>query len=464
MSNERYRLSSTPQSARPPALHGLRSLQFKASLWIVLLILSVSVAIMSLSLQATRTAMLETEANRTRQLAACLATSEAREVAAQDREALLKSANSIVRTQCIAYVAFAQKDGRVLASAESCAGLLAGATTGTGADTRLRLRLLDKLEPKGKGRQNIPCLEVTVPVLNPSELRADAAPRAPIGYLCVAMDITDTQSRLNGIAGELGRIAIGILLLVVPCSLLATRRIVAPLRELAQAAHAIARGSLNARAPVYSRDEIGQLARTFNSMADQVARTQSDLLELNADLERRVAQRTRDLQEQAARDPLTGLYNRRYFGEVITREFAAAERYGSDLTCLMFDVDRFKDINDRYGHRMGDKVLIALGESISAELRTADVAARFGGDEFILLLPQTAADQAAVLADRIVARFAEHVAESAPGVTATLSIGVASLRTTRSRSSEALIHEADVALYAAKEGGRNRTMQAVGAA
>lgn len=157
-----------------------------------------------------------------------------------------------------------------------------------------------------------------------------------------------------------------------------------------------------------------------------------ELLKLNAELEERVQQRTQDLEDLAARDPLTGLYNRRYFGEVITREFAAAERYGEDLTCLMFDLDHFKLINDRFGHRTGDGILITLGSAIAGELRGSDVAARFGGDEFILLLPKTPAAAASRLADRIVAAFMDQVSDAHPGVNPTLSIGVASLRTTRS--------------------------------
>lgn len=464
MPDERRKAFSPIRQSQAPGLDGLRSLQFKASLLVVLLILSISIAGMSLSLQATRAALLATETAHARELAASLAASEEREVFTGDREALLKSANHITRMRGIAYIAFAAKDGRLLASAETSAGLLSDILTGTPADSRLKLGPLDQPHIRRLARVDIPCVEVTVPIKNPNELRADVPPRSPVGYLRFGLDLSDTQLRLAQMAAELGRITIAVLLLVVPCSLVATRRIVGPLHELSCAAHAIAGGSLDARAPIYSQDEIGQLAQTFNFMADRVTRTQLELRELNADLECRVAQRTRDLEEQAARDPLTSLYNRRHFAEVITREFAAAERYGHDLTCLMFDVDRFKSINDRYGHRTGDKVLIALANAISAELRTADVGARFGGDEFVLLLPQTTASQASMLVDRIVNRFDDTVAQFIPGVGATVSIGVASLRTTRARSSESLIHEADVALYAAKEGGRNRATQAVGAA
>jgi diguanylate cyclase (GGDEF)-like protein len=103
---------------------------------------------------------------------------------------------------------------------------------------------------------------------------------------------------------------------------------------------------------------------------------------------------------------------------------------------------------------------MALASAIAGERRGADVAARFGGDEFVLVLPQTESVSAANLADRISQRFENEVHRLHPGITPTLSIGAASLRTTRARSSESLIHEADLALYAAKQGGRNRLMEA----
>jgi diguanylate cyclase (GGDEF)-like protein len=251
-----------------------------------------------------------------------------------------------------------------------------------------------------------------------------------------------------------------VVLLVVPISLMITRHVISPLNELARTARAIADGAKDTRAHVASRNEIGEVAEALNMMADRVTASNQELMDLNADLEQRVTDRTRELEELASRDPLTGLYNRRHFGEVITREFASAERYDADLTCIMFDVDHFKETNDRFGHRTGDGVLTLLAEAISCELRESDVAARFGGDEFILLLPQTSARSASSLADRIVSRFSHGLKQTFPDVPATLSIGVASLRATHAPSSEALIHEADVALYTAKESGRNRTIAA----
>ena len=162
-----------------------------------------------------------------------------------------------------------------------------------------------------------------------------------------------------------------------------------------------------------------------------------------------------ELEELAARDSLTGLYNRRHFGDEMTREFAAAQRYGSDLACLMFDLDHFKPINDQYGHRMGDKVLVLLADSIAAELRTSDVAARFGGDEFIVLLPGTKISLGKHIAERVRNYFDKNsIKVDGKAVKITLSIGISGTEEKTSRLSE-MLKCADQALYEAKGSGRN---------
>ena len=289
-------------------------------------------------------------------------------------------------------------------------------------------------------------------------------PRGPgiVGYVLLGTDATATQARFSQICNRLLTFDLITVLLVIPGSFLLTRHIVSPLNQLAKTARALANGVMDARAHVDSQNEIGQLANSFNLMANRITQTQMELLQLAAELEQRVEQRTKELEDLASKDPLTGLHNRRHFSEVVSREFAAAERYGSDLTCLMFDLDHFKQINDRLGHRAGDEALISLANTITSELRTSDIAARFGGDEFILLLPQTSAMAARTLADRITKAFVRHAREKYPTVPAGLSIGIASLSGTRAHSAEALINEADKALYAAKARGRGCVVEAAG--
>lgn len=167
------------------------------------------------------------------------------------------------------------------------------------------------------------------------------------------------------------------------------------------------------------------------------------------------------LEEMAATDPLTGLYNRRHFSKVIEQLFAEANRYGQDLTCVMIDLDGYKQLNDKFGHQVGDKLLQVAGKAISANMRQMDVAARYGGDEFVLLLPHATADDAVEVADRIRQDFAQaskQVLQRDTGVT--MSIGIGSVGETRPAHADQLVAAADGALYQAKEQGRNRITKA----
>lgn len=436
-----------------------RSLQFKASLLVMLLILILTVAGNLMALRALSSVLYTNEFDRTREWAVSLASAASMPLQQGEIHGLQRTADDLMRTARVEYIAFADASGTILAARESSLGLLDSLLLPEGEGMRVEPPHAPRLI--SHPTLQLSCLDVVVPVYTAERNDQGGPPRDQvIGYVRLAVDISDTTRRLNLTATKLWRAGVIVVLLVLPFSLIVTVYVVSPLKELARTARAIASGSMDERAHISSGDEIGELASWFNTMADRVASSQFELLQLNAQLEARVEERTRELEELASRDPLTGLYNRRHFGEVITREFARAERYDTDLTCLMFDVDHFKETNDQFGHRTGDEVLIILAKAIGRELRESDVAARFGGDEFILLLPQTAATAASTLADRIVATFNQAIRQKFPGVPATLSIGVASLRTTRSRSSEALIHEADVALYAAKEGGRNRTVEA----
>lgn len=162
------------------------------------------------------------------------------------------------------------------------------------------------------------------------------------------------------------------------------------------------------------------------------------------------------VEELAATDPLTGLYNRRHFSRVLQQSFAEAQRYNKDLSCVMIDMDEFKPINDGYGHQVGDQLLQLAGKVISANMRQMDVAARYGGDEFVLLLPQAAEHEAANAAQRIRDEFrtASATLLNRPnGVS--MSIGIGSLIRQKPASADGLVTCADQALYVAKEKGRD---------
>ncbi len=162
----------------------------------------------------------------------------------------------------------------------------------------------------------------------------------------------------------------------------------------------------------------------------------------------------------ASTDGLTGLCNHRHLFELAAREFMSALRYRRPLTFLMFDMDEFKKINDTLGHTAGDKLLVDVAQTAVAQVRGPDVVARYGGDEFIVLLPDASAKQALPVAERIRANVAAlRVGNGKLPITITLSIGIAEMQhEPLDENVERIIQRADEALYKAKEGGRDRTV------
>lgn len=171
-------------------------------------------------------------------------------------------------------------------------------------------------------------------------------------------------------------------------------------------------------------------------------------------------QRARENAEQLARiDPLTGLLNRRAFDEQARGLVSTAQRGLRPLSVLMLDVDHFKAINDRHGHERGDQVLVAVAERLRQNSRAGDLLARWGGEEFLLLLPETTLAQALALGERIRAEVAERPTRyQQQDIRTSVSLGVAELRAEQGLST--LIQAADAALYQAKNSGRDRVCAA----
>ncbi|MBS1187000.1 MAG: putative Diguanylate cyclase [Burkholderiaceae bacterium] len=179
------------------------------------------------------------------------------------------------------------------------------------------------------------------------------------------------------------------------------------------------------------------------------------VMEINNDITER-KRLEHELERQAHTDYLTGATNRRHFMEIAELELARAVRYGNLLTILMLDIDYFKQVNDTYGHRMGDAVLVQLTEICRQILRKVDIFARYGGEEFVILLPQTGMAAAMKTAERlrVAVESARIPMERGLPLHFTVSVGVASLER-KDDNLDVLLSQADRALYAAKHAGRN---------
>ncbi|HYM96467.1 MAG TPA: sensor domain-containing diguanylate cyclase, partial [Candidatus Sulfotelmatobacter sp.] len=194
--------------------------------------------------------------------------------------------------------------------------------------------------------------------------------------------------------------------------------------------------------------------------------TEDALKAAYAELEGLVTQRTSELRTanerlstEAVSDPLTGLYNRRYLADFVERELSRTRRAGNKIVFAMIDIDHFKLVNDTFGHEAGDDVLRALSSFLRAQIRQEDLAFRYGGEEFLLVLPSTTLDGIPSRIERIREQFGGMNIEHGhrPIWPVTLSIGVAVFPDS-GETAEAVIRKADAALYLAKKSGRNRVV------
>lgn len=201
----------------------------------------------------------------------------------------------------------------------------------------------------------------------------------------------------------------------------------------------------------------------LSSALVQSRRSQDELTALNLDLESQVAQRTAQLEaakqeaeRQARTDVLTGLNNRRAFFEHADVIDAQSRRYDHAYVVAMIDIDHFKAVNDTWGHEAGNMTLQTVGQVISGMLRETDVIGRIGGEEFAMILPETAVREGTSLAERLREAIESTVIETPQGpINVTISIGIAALDT-HSETLERVVANADAAMYLAKNAGRNR--------
>ena len=190
-----------------------------------------------------------------------------------------------------------------------------------------------------------------------------------------------------------------------------------------------------------------QLRDENESLQEDLGRSMADLAILNQKLEKTI----RQLEVTARTDELTGLSNRRWLNLMLEGRWAEAERHDLSMAFIMIDLDGFKQLNDRLGHQRGDDLLRIVGEVIDGNCREIDVAARYGGDEFCILMPHTDLDAAMHVANRISGAFRDRIEELDLGVVSVgLSIGVGHRDLSNPGSAEDLVRHADEAMYAAK--------------
>ncbi len=164
-----------------------------------------------------------------------------------------------------------------------------------------------------------------------------------------------------------------------------------------------------------------------------------------------------NLEEQVVRDKLTGLYNRHYMVDTLEKEFSRSLRYNTDLSCLLLDLDYFKDVNDTFGHAFGDMVLREFSTCLKQDERKADIPFRYGGEEFMVLLPNTSIAGAQNVAEKIRSICdKKRYNDGNSAITVTVSIGISSVKQYQLLESKELLALADKALYRAKAEGRNR--------
>ncbi len=221
-----------------------------------------------------------------------------------------------------------------------------------------------------------------------------------------------------------------------------------------------------------AKDSVGDKVTGLEAGSDDYLPKPFDESELNARIYVRLREKSqqdelhrknRQLEDMLTRveslaivDSLSGLFNRRRFETILASEFKRAQRYDGQLSCLMIDIDHFKNVNDTFGHLAGDVVLKEISQIIQKCMREVDTVARWGGEEFVVLSPNTSKENAKRAAARILKAVVDHSFAGMDGQRITVSIGVAGMPDASMDSADKLVHAADLALYEAKKKGRNR--------
>jgi len=248
------------------------------------------------------------------------------------------------------------------------------------------------------------------------------------------------------------------------------KRFMSPILLLTKAAQNIAQGKLEGNEDllhIHRNDEVGILANTFKEMSSKLEKSYRELKELNESLEEKIRVRTQDLEigkEELKRlafiDSMTKLYNRRYFSEVSEEMFNINKKEHKSVSLIMLDIDNFKNINDTYGHHNGDKVIISIADILVHHTRKDDIVCRYGGEEYMILLPETNMKRCMEISEKIRKEIENRVIQidEDKELQVSISIGISMADMLVDNNIEIAINKADNALYEAKRSGKNKVV------
>lgn len=354
-----------------------------------------------------------------------------------DLDPLRQYFNGITASKEISYMQVIDRDGKLLI--ESNPGI------GDHPPKPLTQQTLVAIKASNGGPVNVPWdldetgVDVFVPLLEPGRTDSESIHRADHLRIGVNFDTMVKEDTPRVIRQMLYFTFIVGFVMVMGLVVLLSY-ILHPLRQLRIGFMNVAAGNLDYRVPSYTKDEVGQVVQAFNGT---IARLRRAFVEI---------------EELARRDALTNLPNRRAFDERLASEAARSRRYGHPFGLIILDLDHFKDVNDRHGHPTGDEVLKLVGRTIMANIRETDMAARIGGEEFGVILPESGSIEVKGVADKLRESVSEcevfHKQGPQP-LKVTVSAGAA-CSGGHLVTQESIMSAADAALYRSKNEGRNR--------
>lgn len=294
----------------------------------------------------------------------------------------------------------------------------------------------------------------TSATVTPSETAEPGAPEPQLTTEPAPSIVTAPPTASN--RATVAWISVAVLTLLLLISIATVRSVVKPVRRMIEASRRIAAGEPDTRVPRGGVKELDALAVAFNDMAEQLATAQANALDTHQQLEKKVAERTRQLQNLAELDPLTGLPNRRHLFTLLGASIEHATREGHRLGVLFLDIDNFKNINDSVGHTFGDSVLRGIAQRLQTAAQPLGFAARLGGDEFTIVCNNvTTVDDIRCAGEQIIRAFQSPITVEGRDLIVGVSVG-ASVFPDHERTADALLIAADAALFNAKALGRSR--------